>query len=549
MININIQSSFKKAVYFGASCALGYGVFAPSVVTAQTMDPAKLDALKTELMKEIDKQQKETQVMVDMVFSFGELGFQEFETSKYLTGILAKNGFTVEQGIAGIPTAWMAKWGSGKPVIAIGSDIDCIPKASQKPGVAYHDPIIDGAPGHGEGHNSGMPLNITAMLALKKIMEKEKIPGTLVLWPGVAEEQLATKAYYVRDGYFKDVDACIFTHVGNNLTTGYGPIGTSGMISVKFNFEGEAAHSAGAPWKGRSALDAVELMDAAWNLHREHMLPSQRSHYVISDGGDQPNVVPSKASVWYYFREQDYPKVMAMYKDGIKMAEAAASMTDTKMTYEVLGSAWPGFMNKSIAEAMYENIKQVGLPQWSEEDKQLALATQKELNPNAPEMQKGLPTAVSPLGKAVPGGAWSGGGSDDIGDISWNVPTIVLGYPSNISGLKGHDWASAITMATPIAHKGATAGAKAEALTVLDMLVKPEILKDAWTYFNEVQTKDIKYTPMISKTDKPAIGLNKRIMAEFRPEMQKYYYNPKKYKSYLEQLGIKYPTVRTESTK
>jgi len=549
MININIQSSFKKAVYFGASCALGYGVFAPSVVTAQTMDPAKLDALKTELMKEIDKQQKETQVMVDMVFSFGELGFQEFETSKYLTGILAKNGFTVEQGIAGIPTAWMAKWGSGKPVIAIGSDIDCIPKASQKPGVAYHDPIIDGAPGHGEGHNSGMPLNITAMLALKKIMEKEKIPGTLVLWPGVAEEQLATKAYYVRDGYFKDVDACIFTHVGNNLTTGYGPIGTSGMISVKFNFEGEAAHSAGAPWKGRSALDAVELMDAAWNLHREHMLPSQRSHYVISDGGDQPNVVPSKASVWYYFREQDYPKVMAMYKDGIKMAEAAASMTDTKMTYEVLGSAWPGFMNKSIAEAMYENIKQVGLPQWSEEDKQLALATQKELNPNAPEMQKGLPTAVSPLGKAVPGGAWNGGGSDDIGDISWNVPTIVLGYPSNISGLKGHDWASAITMATPIAHKGATAGAKAEALTVLDMLVKPEILKDAWTYFNEVQTKDIKYTPMISKTDKPAIGLNKRIMAEFRPEMQKYYYNPKKYKSYLEQLGIKYPTVRTESTK
>jgi len=549
MININIQSSLKKAVYFGASCALGYGVFAPSVLSAQSMDPAKLDALKTELMKEIDKQQKQTQVMVDMVFSFGELGFQEFETSKYLTGILAKNGFTVEQGIAGIPTAWMAKWGSGKPVIAIGSDIDCIPKASQKPGVAYHDPIIDGAPGHGEGHNSGMPLNITAMLALKKIMEKEKIPGTLVLWPGVAEEQLATKAYYVRDGYFKDVDACIFTHVGNNLTTGYGPIGTSGMISVKFNFEGEAAHSAGAPWKGRSALDAVELMDAAWNLHREHMLPSQRSHYVISDGGDQPNVVPSKASVWYYFREQDYPKVMAMYKDGIKMAEAAASMTDTKMTYEVLGSAWPGFMNKSIAEAMYENIKQVGLPQWSEEDKQLALATQKELNPNAPEMQKGLPTAVSPLGKAVPGGAWSGGGSDDIGDISWNVPTIVLGYPSNISGLKGHDWASAITMATPIAHKGATAGAKAEALTVLDMLVKPEILKDAWTYFNEVQTKDIKYTPMISKTDKPAIGLNKRIMAEFRQDMQKYYYNPKKYKSYLEQLGIKYPTIRTESTK
>lgn len=544
-----IQSSFKKAVYFGASCVLGYGILSPANGSAQTMDPAKLDALKTELMKEIDKQQKNTQVMVDMVYSFGELGFQEFETSKYLTDILKKNGFTIDMGISGIPTAWTAKWGSGKPVIAIGSDIDCIPKASQKPGVAYHDPIIEGAPGHGEGHNSGGPLNITAMLALKKIMEREKLSGTLVLWPGVAEEQLATKAYYVRDGYFKDVDACIFTHVGNNLTTGYGPIGTSGMISVKFNFEGEAAHAAGAPWKGRSALDAVELMDASWNMHREHMLPSQRSHYVITDGGDQPNVVPSKASVWYYFREQDYPKVMQMYKDGIKMAEAAASMTDTKMTYEVLGSAWPGYMNKSIAEAMYENIKQVGLPAWSAEDKQLALATQKELNPTDSTLQKGLPTAVSPLGKFVAGAAWGGGGSDDIGDISWNVPTIVLGYPSNISGLKGHDWASGITMATPIAHKGVTAGAKAEALTVLDMLVKPEIIKDAWVYFNDVQTKDIKYMPMISKTDKPAIGLNKRIMAEFRPEMQKYYYNPKKYNSYLEQLGIKYPTVRTAETK
>jgi aminobenzoyl-glutamate utilization protein B len=336
--------------------------------------------------------------------------------------------------------------------------------------------------------------------------------------------------------------------VGNNLATGYGAIGTSGMISVKFNFEGEAAHSAGAPWKGRSALDAVEIMNVAWNMHREHMQPGQRSHYVIVDGGDQPNVVPSKAAVWYYFREQDYPKVMQMYKDGIKMAEAAASMTDTKMTYEVLGSAWPGHMNKAMAQAMYENIKKVGLPKWSADDSILAVATQKELNPDNPELQKGLPTEISPLKNPDSTGTWSGGGSDDIGDISWNVPTIVLGYPSNIVGLKGHDWASAISMATPIAHKGVSAGAKAEALTVLDMLVKPEIIKNAWAYFKDVQTKDIKYTSMLSKTDKPAIHLNKKIMDEYRPEMKKYYYNPAKYKTYLEQLGIKYPTIRTKST-
>ncbi|WP_159471763.1 amidohydrolase [Dyadobacter sp. 3J3] len=507
------------------------------------MTPVKIDALKTELSKEIEANKKFSQEMVDMVFSFGELGFQETETSAYLTDILKKNGFTVEMGIAGMPTAWTARWGSGKPVIAIGSDIDCIPKASQKPGIAYHDPIVEGAPGHGEGHNSGQPLNITAVLALKKIMEREKIPGTIMLWPGVAEEQLGSKAYYIRDGFFKDVDACIFTHVASNLGTSYGDPGMVGMISVKFSFEGQAAHAGGAPWRGKSALDAVELMNVGWNYHREHMEPSQRSHYVITDGGDQPNVVPSKAAVWYYFRERTYPKIMGMYKDGIRIAEGAALMTETKMTYEVLGSAWPGHFNQPIAEAMYENIKKVGLPKWSEEDQILAKAAQKEVNSPIAE-GSGLSTILSPLGKptAVPSGF--SGGSDDIADISWNVPTIVLGYPSNIPGLPGHHWADAIAMATPIAHKGVTAGAKAEAMTLLDLFVKPDILKNAWTYFKDVQTKDTKYIPLVSATDKPAIYLNKRIMEEFRPKMKKFYYDPSKYATYMEQLGIKYPTVK-----
>jgi aminobenzoyl-glutamate utilization protein B len=522
---------------FGTACLLG----SASVSAQSTIAPAKLDALKKELIAEIDKQKKSTQVMVDMVFSFGELGFQEEETSKYLTGILSKNGFKIEMGIAGIPTAWTAKWGSGKPVIAIGSDIDCIPKASQKPGVAYHDPIIEGAPGHGEGHNAGEPLNITAVLALKKIMEREKIPGTIMLWPGVAEEQLGTKAYYVRDGYFKDVDACIFTHVANNLATSYGDGGGNGMISVKFNFEGESAHAAGAPWKGRSALDAVELMNIAWNYHREHMEPTQRSHYVIPDGGDQPNVVPQKASVWYYFRERTYPKIMQMYKDGIKMANAAASMTDTKMTYEVLGSAWPGHFNKPMAEAMDQNIKVVGLPKWSVDDQALARGIQKELSAKEEGLNDTLTVLKAPDASASSGG----GGSDDIADISWNVPTIVLRFPSNIPGLPGHNWANAISMATPIAHKGVTAGAKAEAMTLLDLFVNPELVKNAKTYYTDVQTKETKYTPLISKTDKPAITLNKKIMDEFRPRMKKYYYDPSRYDTYLEQLGIKYPTVRT----
>lgn len=514
---------------------------AVSLTNAQQFASKKIEALKTELAKEIDGQQKFSQEMVDMVFSFAELGFQEEETSKYLTGILEENGFTVEHGISGVPTAWLAKWGEGKPVIAVGSDIDCIPKASQKPGVAYHDPIVEGAPGHGEGHNAGVPLNITAVLALKKIMERENISGTLVLWPGVAEEQLGTKAYYVRDGYFKDVDACIFTHVANNMGVAYGDGGGSGMVSVKFNFEGEAAHAAGGPWRGRSALDAVELMNVGWNYHREHMEPTQRSHYVITDGGDQPNVVPSQASVWYYFRERTYPKIMEMYQDGIKIAEAAAKMTDTEVSYEILGSAWPGHFNQPIAETMYENIKAVGLPKWSEDDQLLAKALQKELK----GVDTGMATTLNPIG--APNLSRSmGGGSDDIADIAWNVPTVVLRFPSNIPGLPGHHWANAIAMATPIAHKGVIAGAKVEAMTLLDLLLKPEIIKNAWKYYDEVQTAEIKYKPLVSETDKPATYLNKKIMDEFRPEMKKYYYDPTKYSTYLEQLGIKYPTLRKD---
>ncbi len=520
-------------------------LLSPVLILAQTISESKLSALKVELIKEIDGQQKMAQEMVDMIFSFGELGFQEIETSKYLTDILSKNGFKIQQGISGVPTAWTATWGSGKPVIAVGSDIDCIPKASQKPGVAYHDPLIEGAPGHGEGHNSGQPLNVVSVLALKKIMEREKISGTLVLWPGVAEELLATKAYYVRDGYFKNIDACIFTHVGNNLNTSYGDASGTGLVSVKFNFAGQSAHSAGAPWRGKSALDAVELMNVSWNFHREHMEPTQRSHYVITDGGDQPNVVPSKASVWYFIRERTYEKIMKNYKAAVIMAEAAAKMTQTTMTYEVLGSAWPGHFNKPMAEAMYANIKTVGLPTWTTEDQQLAVAIQKEMSMGSErDSFPGLSTKLSELRIPTATPSTGGGGSDDIADIAWSVPTIVLYYPSNIPGLPGHHWSNAVAMATPIAHKGVVAGAKAEALTLLDMFVKPAIVDSAWAYYRNVQTKDIKYTPIISNTDKPAIYLNKKIMDEFRPEMKKYYYDPKKYKTYLEQLGIKYPTVK-----
>ena len=183
---------------------------------------AKLDALKKEALADVESRAQFSQQMVDQIFSYGELGFQEFETNRYLIDILKKNGFAVEEGIAGIPTAFMATWGSGKPVIALGSDIDGIPQASQKPGVAFHDPIIEGAPGHGEGHNSGQAVNITAAIAVKKIMERERLSGTIRIWPGTAEELVGTKAYFIRAGLFKDVDIALFTHVGDDLGVSWG---------------------------------------------------------------------------------------------------------------------------------------------------------------------------------------------------------------------------------------------------------------------------------------------------------------------------------------
>ena len=511
----------------------------PAWVFAQTR---AVDTYKEQLLRDVEAMQRQTQVINDMLFSFGELGFQEYETSKYLTGLLEREGFKVERGISGIPTAWMATWssGTGKPVIALGSDVDGIPQASQKPGVAYRDPLVEGAPGHGEGHNSGQAVNITAALAMQRLMQRENLSGTIKIWPGVAEELLAGKAYFVRDGYFKDVDVVLFSHVGDNLGVSWGSRDATGLVSVEYMFSGQSAHSAAAPWRGRSALDAVELMNIGWNYRREHLRLQQRSHYVITNGGDQPNVVPANASVWYYFRETDYPRIKEMWEAGDRIAQGASLMTNTTYTSRVLGAAWPQHFNKAVAEAMYENIKKVGLPRWSDADQTLAKAVQRELK----VAEKGLATELDKLGQPVKEEDKRGAGSDDIGDVSWNVPTVTLRYPSNIPNLPGHNWVNSIAMATPIAHKGATAGAKVQALTMLDLILKPELVRQAWDYFRDVQTKETKYVPFISPRDKPATWMNQKIMAEHRERMRKYYYDPSKYGTYLEQLGISYPTVR-----
>lgn len=485
----------------------------------------------------VDANAKLAQEMVDMVFSFAEPGFQEFSTVEYLTGILEKYGFKVERGVAGIPTAFTATWSNGAgPRIALGSDIDGLLGLSQYPGVVEMKPMVEGGPGHGEGHNSGLPMMILAALAARDVMKKNGIKGTLMLWPGVAEELLAAKAYYVRAGMFRDVDACIFAHVGRDMGTSWGPAGNNGMVSVEYLFRGKTAHAAGQPWDGRSALDAVELMNIAWNMRREHLPVTQRSHYVITEGGGQPNIVPEKASVWYYFRENTFSSIRGLYEIGNRIARAAAMATDTTVTQRTLGYAAPNHGNKPLAETLYANIKAVGLPAWDAADQGFAKAMQRTNGVK----QEPLTTTIAPLSTPDLRGASMGGGSDDIGDIMWTVPTVTIRYPSNIPNAIGHNRQSAIAMATPIAHKGVMAGAKVVALTVLDLLTTPRIIADARAYQQDVQFKTDRYDPLLTPEDQPAIHLNTDIMARMRPLLAKFHYDPARYKTYLEQLGINY---------
>jgi aminobenzoyl-glutamate utilization protein B len=514
----------------------------PQFLAAQ-VDP-RLESLKEEALEMVEARSKLVQEIIDQLFSFGELGMQEFETQRYLTGLLEAEGFEIELGVAGMPSAWTARWsnGSGEPVIALGSDVDGIPQSNQKPGVAYRDPILGMAPGHGEGHNSGQAVNIVGALVVKELMERENIDGSLLLWPGVAEEQVASKAFYVREGVFADVDVNLFTHVGSGFGTSWGQAGGNALWSVQYRFTGETAHSAGSPWRGRSALDAIMLMAQAWEFKREHLRPAARSHYIIVDGGDQPNVVPQTATIWFYFRERDYELTKEQYDAAALMAEGAALMTGTTIdTIMTVGSAWGRHFSKPVAEVTQANMERVGLPEWSDDDIRFAEAFQAEMDVEV----TGLETEVSELRGPVDLSRSLGGGSDDIGDVSWNMPTVTMRYPSNMRGGPGHNWANGIAMATPIAHKGGVAGAKVQALTLLDLFLDGETVEAAWEYFNDVQTADHEYIPFIAPTDQPAIWLNEGIMAQWRERMRPFYYDASRYDTYLEQLGIEYPTLKT----
>jgi len=480
-----------------------------SLRSLESSDPLKRKAFET-----IDRSKESIATIGDSIFAFAEVAMQEYETCSFLAGILRDMGFKVETGISGFPTALLATYGSGSPVIAVHTEYDALPGLSQKAGDVEKTPVVPGAPGHAEGHNCGPAVAVGALFAVKQAMDEHKLSGTLKFFGVPAEELVLARPFFVRDGYFDDVDAAIWCHLMSNFENSYG-VRNYGNMSVEFEFFGKTAHASMEPWSGISAVDAVKLMDIGWDVRREHLPVTQRSHSVISSGGTQPNVVPDYARIWFMLREADGVGVKNLFEKAKEVAAGAALMTGCTWKAKVNAAVWPGRDSKALSEVVQSNIDLVGMPEWTEEEINLAKAIQRAAG--VPEV--GLATEIPGLVPAVQGTS-----SNDNGDITWIVPHAKIHFPSNVPGVPFHHWCAGIAPATSIGHKGAVAGAKVVAGTLIDLLVNPELVAKVKECFKE-ETKGVRYEPLLPPDTVPPVGLNKEMMDSFRPEMKKHYLN------------------------
>lgn len=474
-------------------------------------------AAKAHCFDYLDRNAKAIACLSDNIFYFAELGMQEFETAKLMTALLEDAGFKVERGISGFPTGFCATFGSGHPVIAMHTEYDSNPDNSQASGVAEQTAIVDGAPGHCEGHNVNGAVLIASALAAKAAMEKFGLKGTLKVFGAPAEEQLLSRPYIVRDGWFDDVDLAFHDHIAGNFGVGYGLI-QAALVSATFTFHGETAHAGVAPWRGRDALDGVVLMDMGLAQYREHITPTMRMHRVITEGGDQPNVVPRRAAVWWYFRDSTAEGAGKLFEQAKRIAEGAALMSNTKVEVDVMSAVWPVRGNRTLAELVEREIETVGLPSWSEQEDALARAVQAKVNVPV----EGLARRYVPMkGPAVQKAA-----ANDAGDISWKVPMVKLYFPAMVPNISFHHWVAGVPLATSIAHKGAVAGAKVMAASIVECFSNPAVIDEAKRSFKE-ELAGTEYRSLLPPGQKPPLTLNRATMDKFRPLMAQHYLKEK----------------------
>jgi aminobenzoyl-glutamate utilization protein B len=458
--------------------------------------PAKLPPLKAELLRHLDRLRPELVAINQDVWTFAELGLQEHRSAARLAGVLKKAGFRVKEGVSGMPTAFVAEYGSGRPIIGILAEYDALPELSQEIGPTRKAVAGRGA-GHGCGHCALGTAAVGSVLALKAAMEKHKLPGTIRLYGTPAEETVIGKVYMTLDGQFKDLDACLHWHPGWRNYVQYGS--SKALISAKFSFAGLPAHASGSPDKGRSALDGVELMNVGANYMREHVKQTNRIHYVITNGGQQPNVVPAAAQVWYYVRADRHEDAERQFDWLRDIADGAAKMSRTKVSHHIDTDCHEIIPNLPLSKVLQANFELVGPPRFDEADRKLARALQEPLRDEfGLREEKPLREEVEAL-SAQPRPAT--GGSTDVGDVSWFVPTSGISTVCFAAGSPGHSWQNVAAAGSPIAHKGLLVAAKVLALSGLDLLQGDKVLKEAKADL-DTRLKGRKYVTRIPKGQK-----------------------------------------------
>jgi len=449
----------------------------------------------------------------DAIWGFAELGLIEHKSSKLLADELEHHGFRIERGVAGMPTAFVATWGEGHPIIGVMGEYDALSGLSQKP-VPYKEPLKEGAPGHGCGHNIHGTSGMAGAVAVKVAMEESGLPGTVKFYGCPAEESASGKVWMVRAGVFDGVDV-VLSHHPSSMNVG-GLSSSLANNSVKFHFYGKSSHAAGSPEQGRSALDAVELMNVGVNFLREHVIDKARIHYVIEAGGGQPNVVPDYARSWYLIRAPERDQVDEIYKRILDIARGAELMTGTTHKVEFLKAIYNKIPSRTLSELVTANMREIGPPEYTDEELRFAeaIANSIPMEDKRESLRKSKRPGWEELMEVVIDGtvpdAWDEGepgrGSTDVADVSWQAPTMEFGTTTYILGTPGHSWQNVAQSGMGIGHKSLIFAAKTIAASALDLLTKPELLKQAWEELKD-RKKRITYRTPLPQDAKPPLDM------------------------------------------
>lgn len=461
---------------------------------------AELRPTQLTAVADVESRADELKGVNHSIWEFAEVGLQEHKSAGLLVSKLKANGFDVKEGVSDMPTAFVASYGSGKPVIGILAEYDALPGMSQKID-PVRAPFKEGAAGHACGHSGLGTGALGAVLAVKAAMEKHDLKGTIRLYGTPAEETVIGKVYMVLDGQFDDLDICLHWHPSTR--TGAWAGSSKAIVSVKFTFNGISAHAAGSPEKGRSALDAVELMNVGVNFMREHLKEDSRLHYVITDGGGAPNVVPPTATVWYFIRADTHEYVEYQYKWVNEIAKGAALMTRTKLSVQVDTDAHELINNDPLSEILHENLVKIGPPKFTEAERQFARRIQQ---PIAEEFGTVFPKAIADEVRSLAASRATSKGSTDVGDISWFVPTGGIRTTCMAAESPGHSWQNVACIGSTIGEKGIIYGAKTLAISALDLFEKPELVQAARADWKD-RMDGRKYTTLIPEGQKPPVRI------------------------------------------